>query len=57
MDELHMDPFERWIAGLRGTVLVRRHRQHVDHCRTVIARREHPAWSSQDTTFEVREAA
>ena len=56
-DELHMCPFKRSIAGLRGTVLLRRHEEHAKHCRDAIRRREHPAWSSQRNDYRVTEAA
>jgi hypothetical protein len=56
-DELIMCPFQRSIAGLRGTVLLRRHDQHASRCAEAIKRRDHPGWSSQQTRYRVSEAA
>jgi hypothetical protein len=52
-DDFTMCPFTRTIAGLRGTVLLRRHEAHAEHCRATIRRREHPRWSSQRVEFRV----
>jgi hypothetical protein len=38
--------FERSVEGPRGTVLLRRNRDHVDAAVTAIRRRDTPAWSA-----------
>jgi hypothetical protein len=43
------DPFDREIAGLRGTVLVRRNADHTKLCVKAIRRRTPPAWSRHAT--------
>jgi hypothetical protein len=45
--EFLMDPFERSIKGLRGTVLLRRNHDHAKRCADAIRWRPQPAWSSQ----------
>jgi hypothetical protein len=43
--ELTLDPFIWSIEGPRGTVVLRRSRDHADRCVKAIGRRSHPAWS------------
>jgi hypothetical protein len=43
--ELTLCPFERRIAGPRGTVIARHNREHMELSRVAIQRRSHPAWS------------
>jgi hypothetical protein len=56
-DEFQMCPFTRSIAGLRGTVLLRRHESHAIQCAQAIRRRQHPSWSSQRVEFRVHPAS
>jgi hypothetical protein len=51
--ELPYQPFERSIAGLRGTVILRRNEDHAERCKTAIRRRSHPAWSQLNCGYQV----
>ena len=44
-DELIICPFERRIAGPRGTVITRHNRDHMERTAKAIGRRNHPGWS------------
>lgn len=54
-EDLAICPFRRSIEGPRGTVLLRRHEAHAEHCAETIKRRDHPGWSSQRTDYRVSE--
>lgn len=51
-DELILCPFERSIAGYRGTIL-RKNKPHAEQCVEAIQRRNHPAWSRFNCGFEI----
>jgi hypothetical protein len=51
--ELPYQPFERSIAGLRGTVILRRNEDHAERCKKAIRRRSHPAWSQLNCDYQV----
>lgn len=52
-DDFTLSPYVRIRKGRRGNVLLRCNETHAEQCRRAIARREHPAWSSQRVEWSV----